>query len=282
MEKSQFAENDKEINEQFFELRNYDPLLARFSSIDPYEQFHSPYLAMGNNHSNQVDMDGGWSPTGFAIGAASGMVVGAAISIINHDNMSFEAQVATTAGLMLAGSLIGGNVDKMWYIQKVAIEYGPVFAKVTDMISKTAVVRNVSINRYYRSGYGGTFIFDTGPDTFDRIQVTGQGLTVDNNGSGIGITAFDINAFENRFYGDPNANQLHVKINNPNARIRGSYFTLTKVEDVQTKTTTHTKFLFGVIPFSRTKSVGTNNIFRNGRQPANSIITRKSPKLRFK
>jgi hypothetical protein len=43
------------------------------------------------------------------------------------------------------------------------------------------------------------------------------------------------------------------------------------------KTRTHTKFLFGVIPFSRTKSVGTNNIFLNGQRQANNPRISRSP-----
>jgi hypothetical protein len=55
----QFAEMDAESNENFFELRNYDALLGRFKTTDPYAQFYSPYLAMGNSHPNMVDPDGG-------------------------------------------------------------------------------------------------------------------------------------------------------------------------------------------------------------------------------
>ena len=56
----QFAEKDNESNETFFELRNYDPLLGRFNTIDPYGQYFSPYLAMGNSHPNMIDPDGGF------------------------------------------------------------------------------------------------------------------------------------------------------------------------------------------------------------------------------
>ncbi len=71
----QYAEQDKEINESFFELRNYNPLTARFNTTDPYEQYHSPYLAMGNNQINQVDPDGG-NAASVLVGAAGGAVIG--------------------------------------------------------------------------------------------------------------------------------------------------------------------------------------------------------------
>jgi RHS repeat-associated protein len=71
----QYAELDKEINESFFELRNYNPLTARFNTTDPYEQYHSPYLAMGNNQINHVDPDGG-NALSIALGAGGGAVIG--------------------------------------------------------------------------------------------------------------------------------------------------------------------------------------------------------------
>ncbi|WP_250149327.1 RHS repeat-associated core domain-containing protein [Flagellimonas sp. 389] len=43
-----------------FELRHYDPTIGRFVTTDPYEQFHSPYVAMGNNPIVSFDPDGGY------------------------------------------------------------------------------------------------------------------------------------------------------------------------------------------------------------------------------
>lgn len=55
----QFAEEDTETGLNSFELRNYDALLGRWSTIDPYGQYSSPYNAMGNNPVNFVDPTGG-------------------------------------------------------------------------------------------------------------------------------------------------------------------------------------------------------------------------------
>jgi len=83
----QFAEKDNESNETFFELRNYDPLLGRFNTIDPYGQYFSPYLAMGNSHSNMIDPDGGYSASnpflgtgGFGSGGTSGLQILGSVS----------------------------------------------------------------------------------------------------------------------------------------------------------------------------------------------------------
>ena len=60
----QYAENDPETGHSFFPLRTYDGRLARWTATDPYNQFHSPYVGMGNNPISLVDPDGGYVPFG--------------------------------------------------------------------------------------------------------------------------------------------------------------------------------------------------------------------------
>ncbi len=48
------------LNVYEFELRQYDPAIGRFMTTDPYEQFDSPYVAMGNNPVVSFDPDGGF------------------------------------------------------------------------------------------------------------------------------------------------------------------------------------------------------------------------------
>ncbi|WP_175545858.1 DUF6443 domain-containing protein [Sinomicrobium oceani] len=47
------------LNLYEFDLRHYCPTLIRFHTPDPYEQFMSPYVAMGNNPVVAFDPDGG-------------------------------------------------------------------------------------------------------------------------------------------------------------------------------------------------------------------------------
>ena len=42
----------------YYAARWYDPVLGRWHAPDPYEQFHSPYLAMCNDPANFIDPDG--------------------------------------------------------------------------------------------------------------------------------------------------------------------------------------------------------------------------------
>jgi RHS repeat-associated protein len=55
----QGQETDDETGFVNFELRQYDPRIGRWLSVDPYVQHHSPYLAMSNNPVLFIDPDGG-------------------------------------------------------------------------------------------------------------------------------------------------------------------------------------------------------------------------------
>ena len=56
----QYSEMDNETGYNSFDLRMYDANDGRWLCPDPFHQFHSPYMAMGNNFINGVDPDGGW------------------------------------------------------------------------------------------------------------------------------------------------------------------------------------------------------------------------------
>lgn len=58
----QFSEKDTINGWNEFELRMYDARIGRWLSVDPYGQFASPYLAMGNVPHTRYDPDGGFSP----------------------------------------------------------------------------------------------------------------------------------------------------------------------------------------------------------------------------
>jgi len=54
----QFAEKDEETGWSHFELREYDPVIGRWTAPDPAGQFYSPYIGMGNNPVAGIDMEG--------------------------------------------------------------------------------------------------------------------------------------------------------------------------------------------------------------------------------
>ena len=55
----QGQEKDPETGKEAFQLRLWDSRIGRWLSPDPYTQFASPYLGMGNNPISGVDFDGG-------------------------------------------------------------------------------------------------------------------------------------------------------------------------------------------------------------------------------
>ena len=57
----QYAEVDKETGWNNFDLRMYDAAIGRWMSTDPYSQYSSPYVGMGNNPSNGIDPNGGYT-----------------------------------------------------------------------------------------------------------------------------------------------------------------------------------------------------------------------------
>lgn len=55
----QFAEKDPETGWNHFELREYDPIVARWTIVDPLRVGFSVYMAMSNNPINRIDRRGG-------------------------------------------------------------------------------------------------------------------------------------------------------------------------------------------------------------------------------
>ena len=55
----QGQELDKETGMEAFQLRLWDGRIGRWLTTDPYGEFHSPYLGMGNNPVSLIDPDGG-------------------------------------------------------------------------------------------------------------------------------------------------------------------------------------------------------------------------------
>ncbi|UGU18129.1 hypothetical protein LS482_09640 [Sinomicrobium kalidii] len=56
----QGQEKDAETGKEAFQLRLWDSRIGRWLTTDPYGQYNSPYLGMGNDPMNGIDPDGGW------------------------------------------------------------------------------------------------------------------------------------------------------------------------------------------------------------------------------
>ncbi len=95
-----------------FGSRMYDPSLGRWFNTDPRHQFTSPFVAMGNDHVNQIDPNGEEALTLLtAIVVASTVIGGATAAIVTLSNggngldaLGAFIRGATMAGFMSAAS----------------------------------------------------------------------------------------------------------------------------------------------------------------------------------
>ena len=75
----QGQEKDDEIkgegNSYAFELRMLDSRVGRWFSMDPYDEYPSPYLSMGNNPISLIDPDGGHTEDNYLIKANGSITV---------------------------------------------------------------------------------------------------------------------------------------------------------------------------------------------------------------
>nr|WP_197718721.1 RHS repeat-associated core domain-containing protein [Pedobacter schmidteae] len=115
----QYAEVDKETGWNSFELRMYDPAIGRWMNVDPYAEFHSPYVGMGNNPVALTDPDGGETDPTFTlkevvITAGKGFIGGIASTMdyirsqwTGKGYLENMANLATFGGYGSAQSLYG-------------------------------------------------------------------------------------------------------------------------------------------------------------------------------
>jgi RHS repeat-associated protein len=108
----QYAEKDNTTGWNEFDLRMYDARFGRWISPDPYGQFFSPYVAMGNNPVNGTDPDGGFCPACDAAYNAFGAL--AEQFAVTGTRTSVSALTAAARGLatpLMNQSMGGFNIN---------------------------------------------------------------------------------------------------------------------------------------------------------------------------
>ncbi|MEM9930598.1 MAG: RHS repeat-associated core domain-containing protein, partial [Bacteroidota bacterium] len=98
-------QSDLGLNLYDFHARQYDPYLGRFTSMDPLDQFASPYSGMGNNPVGYIDPDGRW--VHIAIGAAIGGGINLAMNWNNIQGGSLGERLVHGASFFGVGALAG-------------------------------------------------------------------------------------------------------------------------------------------------------------------------------
>lgn len=148
-----YAEKDNETGWNSFELRNYDPAIGRWLSTDPYGQYWSPYVGMGNNPVMRFDPDGGWDGGG---GGLWGWLRGLVYPKGHEKNPIAIDEVVVTANLVgpkrepVSGfwghidyHLLGGNVQDGFAYDKQGNSLG--FAPMTGMPPDFSLSKPVKI-----------------------------------------------------------------------------------------------------------------------------------------
>ncbi|HMU59929.1 MAG TPA: NucA/NucB deoxyribonuclease domain-containing protein, partial [Chitinophagaceae bacterium] len=104
-----------ELNYNEFALRTYDPQIGRWTTPDPYNEFASPYLGMGNDPANNVDPDGGsifgaiWSFFGGGVSSSTASAL-TQVSCAGGAGVTAAASTFVTAIRITTVSLaIGGS-----------------------------------------------------------------------------------------------------------------------------------------------------------------------------
>ena len=97
-------------------LRSYDPQLGRFLQHDPYDQFASGYVGMGNDPVNGVDPSGGLFGGGSSIGCAAtaGMSGFGGFSNLAKAGLSFQvfSTVISISSITINGLGLWNTLDQ--------------------------------------------------------------------------------------------------------------------------------------------------------------------------
>ncbi len=135
-----------------FGSRFYDTQLGRWNATDPQSQFHSPYLAMGNNPISYIDPNGelAWFVP-IIIGAVAGAYSGGVAANGGQYNPGkWDWQSGRTWGYMAGGAVVGGASGALGHVVATS---GGVFAN-TLSIATASFVNSIGTSIYQGGYYG--------------------------------------------------------------------------------------------------------------------------------
>ena len=142
-----FALLDEDIQWTDFPLRNYDAQIGRWVQQDPYQQFASPYVGMGDDPANNTDPSGGIVPGGIgglSTTAEKAITLG---EVVVTASKASSIVVKSSNTLMKVASL-SANVFKVTNIINGAVSTFPV-GKGPDNL-KDIIVTNKSGKELFR------------------------------------------------------------------------------------------------------------------------------------
>ena len=106
----QGQEKDAETGKEAFQLRLWDGRIGRWLTTDPYNEFHSPYLGMGNRPTVAIDPDGGDIIILNATESVGGIGHAAILVGNDTDGWQYVSKNGTDKTVLTLGGLIGKSV----------------------------------------------------------------------------------------------------------------------------------------------------------------------------
>jgi RHS repeat-associated protein len=137
------------LNYQEFELRTYDPQIGRWTTPDPYNEFASPYVGMGNDPANNVDPTGGFvDPSGIIrtiAGSIKVTITGGEIGFISSaisvgtSTLSTALTVAASTVAVFCGTFVSG-------VANTNIQFNPAQANIGRLIIRPEVANDIGFS----------------------------------------------------------------------------------------------------------------------------------------
>jgi RHS repeat-associated protein len=186
-----FSEEETESEFDEFDLRMYDPQIGRWISVDPYDEFPSPYIGMGNDPVNNSDVDGGgiFDGTNLATrtfaGALGGYIIGGIAGELAGDESGKYAVLGAAIG--------GASVYSMSQPLSANFYIGPTWSMVKEDAG------DLKLKNLITSAYFGTYLKSM------IMEVLSLGKVVTVHGS----TTSEINEKVNKYFErHPNAHRI--------------------------------------------------------------------------
>jgi hypothetical protein len=164
----------------------YDGRVGRWMTTDPYSQYHSPYLAMGNNPIRMIDPDGGNAESthidelGNVIGTANdgdnGVYVHAIGTTVKQINLKYSASNTSGGGTHIGN--LGGSIDMGTsgiYVNKLANSANSANQALAEDFTFGDWVNNVKgggvwdLKGNKKTIWGAAWAFDRGKDNKTRF-----------------------------------------------------------------------------------------------------------------
>lgn len=189
----QGQEKDPETGKEAFELRLWDARIGRWLTTDPYRQFASPYLGMGNNPINMIDKDGGKADGIFTLNEESGKVT--KISDVGDDVGQHLVVTVNNKGEVLNTKEFHTNPGSLTVNQALLND-----SFYAHFLSETSNVKaGVNLLKSHKTASTSTFMRMFYNDAADKIQTTGgvvqlvgYGLTLTGEGAVVGAPMMQV------------------------------------------------------------------------------------------